>query len=45
MVQTELRQISYIQAVNEALRHELERDPTVIVMGEDIAGGGELGRR
>ena len=41
MVQTELRQISYIQAVNEALRHELERDPTVIVMGEDIAGGGE----
>tara|TARA_B100001245_G_scaffold56331_1_gene38367 strand:+ start:4550 stop:5578 length:1029 start_codon:yes stop_codon:yes gene_type:complete len=35
------RQISFIQAVNEALRQELERDPTVIVMGEDIAGGGE----
>ncbi|SVA74815.1 uncharacterized protein METZ01_LOCUS127669, partial [marine metagenome] len=35
------RQISYIQAINEALRQELERDPTVIVMGEDIAGGGE----
>jgi pyruvate dehydrogenase E1 component beta subunit len=41
MVQTELRRLSYIQAVNEALRQELERDPTVIVMGEDIAGGGE----
>ncbi len=41
MVQTELRKLSYIQAVNEALRQELERDPTVIVMGEDIAGGGE----
>ncbi|MEC8890592.1 MAG: alpha-ketoacid dehydrogenase subunit beta, partial [Chloroflexota bacterium] len=35
------RQISYIQAINEALRQELDRDPTVIVMGEDIAGGGE----
>ena len=35
------RQISFIQAVNEALRQELERDPSVIVMGEDIAGGGE----
>lgn len=35
------RQISFIQAINEALRQELERDPNVIVMGEDIAGGGE----
>ncbi len=35
------RQISFIQAINEALRQELERDPSVIVMGEDIAGGGE----
>ena len=41
MVQTEIRRLSYIQAVNEALRQELERDPTVIIMGEDIAGGGE----
>ena len=31
------RQISFIQAINEALRQELERDPSVIVMGEDIA--------
>ena len=42
MVQTQAtRQISYIQAVNEALRQELERDESVIIMGEDIAGGGE----
>ena len=34
-----VRQISYIQAVNEALRQEMDRDPTVILMGEDIAGG------
>ena len=42
MVQSQsVRQISFIQAVNEALRQELARDPNVIVMGEDIAGGGE----
>jgi pyruvate dehydrogenase E1 component beta subunit len=42
MVQTPgVRQLSYIQAVNEALRLEMERDETVIIMGEDIAGGGE----
>jgi len=27
------------QAINEALRQEMERDPRVILMGEDIAGG------
>ena len=41
MVQTQIRRLSYIQAVNEALRQELERDENVIIMGEDIAGGGE----
>ncbi len=30
---------SYRQAINEALRQEMERDPTVILMGEDVAGG------
>jgi acetoin:2,6-dichlorophenolindophenol oxidoreductase subunit beta len=30
---------SYRQAINEALRQEMERDPRVIIMGEDIAGG------
>jgi pyruvate dehydrogenase E1 component beta subunit len=42
MVQAqEVRQLTFIQAVNEALRQEMERDENVIVMGEDIAGGGE----
>jgi len=30
---------SFRQAINEALRQEMERDPTVILMGEDVAGG------
>jgi len=42
MVQAkDTRQISYIQAINESLRYELETDSNVIIMGEDIAGGGE----
>jgi pyruvate dehydrogenase E1 component beta subunit len=30
---------TFRQAINEALRQEMERDPRVIIMGEDIAGG------
>jgi pyruvate dehydrogenase E1 component beta subunit len=30
---------SYRQAINEAIRQEMERDPRVILMGEDVAGG------
>ena len=30
---------TYRQAINEALRQEMERDPRVVIMGEDIAGG------
>ncbi len=33
------RKISIRQAINEALDQEMTRDPTVIVMGEDIVGG------
>ena len=33
------RNITYREAVNEALAQEMERDETVIVMGEDNAGG------
>ncbi|MBI2887760.1 MAG: alpha-ketoacid dehydrogenase subunit beta [Chloroflexi bacterium] len=32
------REITYGEAVNEAIRLEMRRDPTVIIMGEDIAG-------
>ncbi len=31
--------MTYIKAVNECFRQEMERDPSVIFMGEDIAGG------
>jgi pyruvate dehydrogenase E1 component beta subunit len=34
------RQISLAQAVNEALAEELRRDPTVFVIGEDVAEAG-----
>jgi pyruvate dehydrogenase E1 component beta subunit len=30
------REITYIQAINEAYDEELKRDPTVFIMGEDI---------
>ena len=33
------RNITYQQAIGEALAQEMERDETVIVMGEDVAGG------
>jgi pyruvate dehydrogenase E1 component beta subunit len=33
------RQLTFQQAINEALAQEMERDRTVILMGEDVAGG------
>ena len=33
------RQITYKEAINEAIAQEMERDSTVIVMGEDNVGG------
>jgi pyruvate/2-oxoglutarate/acetoin dehydrogenase E1 component len=33
------RTITYREAINEAIRSEMRRDPTVILMGEDVAGG------
>src|ERR1039458_6787931 len=33
------RKITFKQAINEALAQEMERDKTVILMGEDVAGG------
>ncbi len=43
---TGTRTLTYAEALNEALREELRRDPTVFVMGEDVAvwgGGGVFG--
>src|SRR3954454_25176790 len=39
VVETATRQMTYQQAVNEALRIAMREDPTVVLMGEDIAGG------
>src|SRR4051812_1061825 len=33
------RNITFQQAINEALAHELDRDPTVVIFGEDVVGG------
>jgi acetoin:2,6-dichlorophenolindophenol oxidoreductase subunit beta len=33
------RTLSFQQAINEALSQELARDPRVVLMGEDVAGG------
>ena len=44
--QTETRVLTYAEALNEALREEMRRDPTVFVFGEDVAvwgGGGIFG--
>jgi pyruvate dehydrogenase E1 component beta subunit len=41
-----VREITYVEALNEALREEMRRDPAVFVMGEDVAvwgGGGVFG--
>ncbi len=37
------RTINYMQAINEALAQEMERDETVVLFGEDVAGGTESG--
>jgi acetoin:2,6-dichlorophenolindophenol oxidoreductase subunit beta len=37
-----VREITFGQAINEALRQEMERDSRVILMGEDVAGGANV---
>ena len=36
------RTATFREAVNEALRLEMERDPDVVLMGEDVAGGATI---
>ncbi len=37
--QTQTREITMIQALNEAMREEMQRDERVFIMGEDIQSG------
>jgi len=39
------RIITFREAVNEALLQEMERDPKVIAMGEDVIGGSGAKRK
>jgi acetoin:2,6-dichlorophenolindophenol oxidoreductase subunit beta len=38
MTTTQERLLTFSQAINEAIRQEMRRDNTIIVMGEDVAG-------
>lgn len=42
-VAAETRTLSFVDAVGEAMRQAMEADPSVIVMGEDVAGGAGRG--
>src|SRR5262245_31289836 len=35
-----VREITFAQAINEALAEEMRRDPTVFIIGEDVAEAG-----
>src|SRR5215471_15788604 len=37
-----VRTLTFRDAINEALGQEMERDPRVVLMGEDVAGGATL---
>jgi pyruvate dehydrogenase E1 component beta subunit len=43
-VKTAVRALTIIQAVNDALKSEMERDPTVVVFGEDVGKQGGVFR-
>lgn len=34
-----VRELTFSQAINEAIRLEMRRDPEIVVLGEDVAGG------
>src|SRR5438128_721911 len=39
---TEVREITFAQAIDEALHEEMQRDEKVIVLGEDVAAAGGI---
>ena len=36
------RELNFGEALNEAMRQEMQRDPKVVIMGEDVAGGADV---
>src|SRR5580693_2925251 len=40
MPETAVRELTFAQAIREALAEEMRRDPTVCIMGEDVAEAG-----
>ena len=36
------RELNFGEALNEAMRQEMQRDPKVVLMGEDVAGGADV---
>jgi pyruvate dehydrogenase E1 component beta subunit len=40
MPETQVRELTFAQAVKEALAEEMRRDPRVCIMGEDVAEAG-----
>src|SRR5262250_371475 len=40
VTQVSVREITFAQAINEALAEEMRRDPTVFIIGEDVAEAG-----
>jgi pyruvate dehydrogenase E1 component beta subunit len=42
VLDTKVQELTYAQAINAAIREEMRRDPKVILMGEDVAGGATL---
>src|ERR687885_545943 len=37
-----VRTLTFREAINEALSQEMERDPRVVLLGEDVAGGASV---
>ncbi len=37
-VTTAVRELTFSQAINEAIRQEMRRDPAIVILGEDVAG-------
>ena len=44
MPETTDRELTFAEAVREALAEEMRRDPTVFIMGEDVAEAGTPSR-